>query len=256
MSRITIFSGRFGSGKTETALNYAVALASSTFQVSSSRFHLTDEDSTQTATRHTPHAIRHTSDAPVALVDLDIVTPYFRSREMALGMKNHHVEVIAPMAVSLHLDLPAISPQILGTLQNDGYRVVLDVGGDPQGARALGQFSSAIQSAGYTMLMLVNPYRPFTDTEQGIGASIQEIETTSRLTVSGLVSNPNLMEETTPDILERGHALVEATSQRLALPIEFIVMERSLAAAFPEGHFRQPVLPITRHFTAPWGLVG
>jgi len=152
----------------------------------------------------------------------------------------------------MYLDLPAISPQILGMLQNDNYLVVLDVGGDAQGARALGQFSNALKAASYALLMVVNPYRPFTGTVQDIAHSIREIEAASRLAVNGLVSNPNLMEETTQDIVEHGHAVVEAAGRELGLPVAFIAIERSLARQFPRGHFRQPVLPLTRYCVPPW----
>ena len=229
MSRIVIFTGRFGSGKTETSLNYATALSRASLS---------------------PPSLAH--GERVALVDLDVVTPYFRSREMALGMSRHGVEVIAPLSVSRRLDLPAISPQILGALQNDGYRVVLDVGGDPQGARALGQFSATLESVGYDMLMVVNPYRPFTNSAEGIARAIREIEAASRLKVGALVSNPNLMDETTPEVIERGHAVVEAASRQTGLPVEFAVAERSLVEIMVRRGFPIPVLAIERHMSAPW----
>lgn len=237
MARITIFTGRFGSGKTEMALNYAVALGNGALpwpKIGKER---------AGNTRGPLH---------IALIDLDIVTPYFRSREMALNMEQLDVEVIAPWAASTYLDLPVVSPQILGMLQNDNYAVVLDVGGDAQGARALGQFSPVLKVMDHDLLMVVNPYRPFTGTVQGIAHSIQEIEAATRLAVNGLVSNPNLIEETTQDIVEHGHAVVEAAGKELGLPVAFIAIERSLAQRFPEGHFRQPVLPITRWCKPPW----
>lgn len=237
MARITIFTGRFGSGKTEIALNYAAALGNG------ASFRLGIGEERTGTTRDTLH---------VALVDLDIVTPYFRSREMALSMKQQGIEVIAPLAESTHLDLPVVSPQILGMLQNDSYSVVLDVGGDAQGAHALRQFNHALKAADHALLMVVNPYRPFTDTVQGIAHSIKEIEAAARLTVNGLVSNPNIIEETTQDIVEHGHAMVEAAGRELGLPVAFIAIERSLAHRFPKGYFRQPVLLITRWCKPPW----
>jgi len=154
LTGLTIFVGRFGSGKTETAINYALWLA-----------------------RNGQSRMRGggcESAGCVLLVDLDIVTPYFRSREMAQRMEQRGVEVIAPAAVGQHLDTPAITPQILGAIQQMERPVVVDVGGDRQGARALGQFSAAARRRGYAMYFVVNPYRPFTDTLAGLTNSISQ----------------------------------------------------------------------------------
>ena len=219
---LTIFTGRFGSGKTETAINFALTLA-------------------QDANPHPP-----------ILVDLDIVTPYFRSREMVERMAQQGVEVVTPAAVGQHLDTPAITPQILGAIQRVERAVVLDVGGDKQGARALGQFSPAIRQRGYTMHFVVNPYRPFTDTLNGLRAAIAEIESSSRLRVSSLVSNPNLMAETTWEQVVAGHARIEAFAQELDLPIAFICIERRWRDKLAEHTFAQPVLWLDRYFVMAW----
>ena len=216
-----IFCGRFGNGKTEIAINYALSLA---------------KRSTQ----------------PPILLDLDIVTPYFRTREMALTMKEQGVEVIAPAVVSQYLDTPGIRPEILGAIQQDRRPVVLDVGGDEQGARALGQYAPHLIQRGYEMDFVVNPYRPFTGDVEGIRRAVAEIETSSRLKATALVSNPNLIGETTTELVERGHRVVEAAAEALGLPLAFIAIEKGLAERFDDNHFAQPVLPLARHFRPLW----
>jgi hypothetical protein len=232
---LTIFTGRFGSGKTEAALNYALSLewdsASGIAGAQNPEQEVTGE---------------------VILIDLDIVTPYFRSREMADSMKRVKVEVIAPSLVGQHLDTPAITPQILGAIQQLDRPVVLDVGGDKQGARALGQFSPAIRQRGYTMHFVINPYRPFTDTVEGASRSIAEIEASARLQVQSLVSNPNLIGETTMDHIVEGHATIERFAQVLGLPIAFVCIERKWASTLDSNHFAQPVLVLDRHFVMSW----
>lgn len=218
--RITIFAGRFGSGKTEIAVNYALKLVS--------------------------------EGDGVTLIDLDVITPYFRPREIMGPLREEGVEVVAPTAITQYVNLPAISPEILGALQREDQLVVLDVGGDEQGARALGQFSPYLKEAGYIMNLVVNPYRPFTNTVVGIGQAILDIEQGSRLKVAALVSNPNLIEETTLELVEEGHRLVEQASRDLGLPIAFIALEKELAKGVAEGDFRQPILPLVRHFYPPW----
>lgn len=221
---VTVFAGRFGSGKTEAAISYAVQLAG----------------------RSVDGASR------VVLVDLDIVTPYFRSREMAAPLQEQGVEVVAPAALSQHLDTPAITPQILGAIDQTDRPVVLDVGGDRQGARALGQFSAAIAHRGYRMHFVVNPYRPFTATQQGLARSIGEIESSSRLQVTSLVSNPNLIGDTTAETIREGHTKVEQFAQALGLPIAFLCMERRWIGELDAVQWVHPLLVLDRRFVMSW----
>lgn len=218
---LTIFSGRFGSGKTEAAITYALNLASATA-------------------------------TGVLLVDLDIVTPYFRSREAQQALAQRGVEVIAPLTVGRHLDVPAITPQILGAIEQAERPTVMDVGGDRQGARALGGFSGAIGRRGYQMHFVVNPYRPFTDTLAGLTTSIAEIENSARLKVTSLISNPNLMDETTAERILDGHAQVEGFAQELGLPVARICLTRRWARLLGPKHFSEPTLILDRFLTHPW----
>jgi hypothetical protein len=195
--QVTIFSGRFGSGKTEIALNYALALAD--------------------------------RGAEPLLVDLDIVTPYFRTREKAAEIRQYGVQIVTPFAVGQHIHIPAISPVILGTIEQSQRPVVLDVGGDVQGARALSLYATAIAQHTHEMHFVVNPYRPFMDTVDGVASAVREIETSAGLQVSSLVSNPNMMSSTTPALLYQGHALVEVAAQALGLPISLLVVSETLA---------------------------
>jgi hypothetical protein len=227
---IIIFAGRFGSGKTEVAINYALTLAE----------------------RQRQHPISGAGIQSPILVDLDIVTPYFRSRETAEAMKKQGVQVIAPSPIGQYLDTPAITPQILGAIQQPGRPAVLDVGGDKQGARALGQFSPAIRQRGYVMHFVVNPYRPFTDSLNGLRSSIAEIEAGSRLQVSSLVSNPNLISETTIEQIVAGHARIEGFAREVGLAIAFVCVERRWLEMLASNHFAQPVLVLDRHFVMSW----
>ncbi len=225
---LTIFAGRFGSGKSEAAISFAIRLAGNLGP---------------------DHALG--ADG-VILIDLDIVTPYFRSREMAGAVQEYGVEVIAPSAVSQHLDTPGIIPEILGAIQQTDKPVVVDVGGDRQGARALGQFSPSIQHRGYMMHFVVNPYRPFTDSLAGLYSSITEIENSARLRVTSLISNPNLMGETTLEGIKEGHAKIVEYAKELGLPIAFVCAERRWLNRLSFDHFAQPLLVLDRHFVLAW----
>ena len=239
--RATIFTGRFGSGKTEAALNYAVLLACGT-----------ESDGLSTIAIEAPTAVKPPCEEGVILVDLDLVTPYFRSREAAQAAQKQGIEVIAPLAIGQHLDTPAVTPEILGAIQQYERPLVLDVGGDRQGARALGQFSSAIALRGYTMHFVANPYRPFTDSLDGLAASVAEIEESSRLRVTSLVSNPNLIGETTAQAVVDGHARIKAFAQALGLPVAFVCMERRWTLKLGGSQILEPVLTIDRFFVMSW----
>lgn len=253
---VIIFGGRFGSGKTEAAINYALSLVRGS------------GPKARRASFPEPADERlEPLNAEVTLIDLDIVTPYFRSRETAGALREQGVEVIAPSAIGQHLHTPAITPQILGAIQQRARPTVLDVGGDKQGARALGQFSAAIRQRGYTMHFVVNPFRPFTDTLDGLARSITEIEQSARLKVSSLVSNPNLMRETSAEVIVSGHAMIEGFARELGLSIAFVCVERRWASRFgsdgtsgrpsaedgPKRHaFAQPILVLDRFFVMSW----
>ncbi len=214
--RITLFTGRFGSGKTEIALNYALQLVDLGLE-------------------------------PL-LVDLDIVTPYFRTRDKTAEMEQRGVEVISPFEVGRHVDLPAISPRILGALEQTQRPTVLDVGGDVQGSRALSQYAPTIVQRGYAMHFVVNPYRPFMDTVESVVAAVREIEQSARLRVSALVSNPNMMAESTLDLFWQGHQHVLACAKALGLPVSMAAVGETLASAVDRQVLTWPLLVIHRFF--------
>ena len=185
------------------------------------------------------------------------MTPYFRSREVAQEMQKRGVEVITPASVSQHLDLPGITPQILGALQTDDRTVILDVGGDEQGARALGQYSGVLRERGYSMYLVVNPFRPFTQDTEGIRDAIADIERTSHLLITGLVSNPHIMLDTTVDAFIRGQRVVDLASHRLSLPVVFTAAERGLIeSAESQLPPNMLMLPLDRFFELPWVEAG
>lgn len=119
--RIRIIIGHYGSGKTEFAVNYALALRKLT--------------------------------SNVTLCDLDIVNPYFRSREKASLLEENGIHVISgAFGHSANLDLPMVSPNILAPIQNADMQVILDVGGDAVGARVIARFAAYFKPGAYDMI--------------------------------------------------------------------------------------------------------
>ena len=218
--RIKIFVGSFGSGKTEIAINYSIYCRKNHSQV--------------------------------AIVDLDIVNPYFRTREAKDTLNLKGIKVISPEGEMAYADLPLISPEIKGLIQNSDYYLILDVGGDDVGTVVLGNFKSFIKDLDYEMLIVVNSYRPFTQDIPQIQQMIQEIENSSRLKVSGIISNPNLSSQTNIEAIKKGHILIRQAAQKLKMPIKFICIDERFSQKIKQENFEEPLFYIKRFMRLPW----
>jgi len=218
--RIKIFVGGFGSGKTEIAINYSIY-----------------------------YKKKHNQ---VAIVDLDIVNPYFRTREARDALNLKGIKVISPEGEMVYADLPLISPETKGLIQNPDCHLILDVGGDDVGTVVLGNFKSFIKDLDYEMLLVVNSYRPFTQSVPQIQQMAQEIENSSRLKISGIVSNPNLSGQTDERIVKQGHILIKQASRKLNLPIKFICIDERFSQKFKQENFEESIFYIKRFMHLPW----
>jgi len=194
-------------------------------------------------------------------VDLDIVNPYFRTREVRDALNLKGVEVVAPEGKLTYSDVPLISPEIKGLIQNPDYCLILDVGGDDVGSVVLGNFRNFIQDFGYEMLLVVNSYRPFTEGVNQIKQMAQEIENRSRLKIHGIVSNPNLSGQTDEKIIKQGHTLIKQASQELNLPIKFICVDKRFSKKSVDKRFSkkirkenfvEPIFYVKRFMRLPW----
>lgn len=215
---ISIFTGCFGSGKTEIALNYAIKI--------------------------------HDSGKKVTVVDLDIINPYFRTRVVREYLEGKGITVVSPRGKLADADVPALSPAIYGVLQGHGGYGVIDVGGDDIGATALGRFKNYLPAGAFNLFLVVNTCRPFTGDVDGIIAVLRSIEKTSRLQVTALVSNTNLGPETDVAAVLEGHRIITGAARQLDLPVAFIGARRDLAPSL--GEVDVPVLPVDLFMKPPW----
>ena len=212
--RVTILVGHFGSGKTEIAINGALELAR--------------------------------RGERVTLVDLDTVKPYFRCRALAPRVAERDVRIVASDVEQAGLDLPRMSSDLHDVFAKDDRRVIVDVGGDPVGALAVGAIADALPVGEVEHLLVLNFARPHTEAVAQAVAMARAIEAAARVPLTGLVANTNLMGETTVDILRDGLRLTEQTAAILNIPVEFVAVEGRLVGALPPGWASFPVLPISR----------
>lgn len=171
----------------------------------------------------------------VVLADMDVVNPYFRSRDVRDVFAREGIEVIAPDGEYSHADLPMISPRIRGAIENYQKTVILDVGGDPAGCRTLGRFVAQIKARGYTLRLVVNTSRPFTTNKDEIMAMIEMLEFSAKLKVSELVCNTNLMEYTDKALVEAGIRVVQEVATQLNLVFDEYLVLDSYQDRVPEG---------------------
>jgi hypothetical protein len=219
--KVTLFLGNFGSGKTEVAVNYAMVVA---------------EGGPRDG---------------VTIVDLDLVNPYFRSREPRKILEEHGIRVVIPETRYLYADLPILIPEVRSLLLASTSTIILDVGGDDVGARVLGSLHDALPAGSYRALMVLNASRPFTNTVQGIIKIKSEIEAAGNIVITGFVSNTHLMGETTVETVISGYRLARQAQDATGIPVEFVSAPEEIAddvkSALPED-----VLAISRYLAPVW----
>ena len=220
LTGIVIIVGNYGSGKTEVSINLAVH--------------------------------RKRAGIEVRIADLDLVNPYFRTREAKAPLANLGIDVVLPPEQYLQADLPILSPLVAGMIRQPGELTLLDVGGDDVGATVLATLEDAFKDKSLSVLQVVNPLRPFTETIEGCLKIRAEIEQASKLTIGGLIGNANLIDETTPDHIYDGYGFVKTLSEQSGLSLEFITIARELLPLIDLNRFSCPVLTIERQLVPPW----
>ena len=214
--RLTIVTGHYGTGKTEFSVNLALSLA-----------------------KEHPN---------VTLADLDIVNPYFRSRERKTLLAEHGVTLISSSQACADADVPSLPPQLLGLLDDRSRRGVLDIGGDPTGARVLARFRPRIEKEDHQLLFVLNANRPEVRTPEDAIRYLRSIESVTGLICTGIVNNTHLCGETTAEDIRRGAALADAVSQETGIPVLCHTALETLAGELED----LPLFPIRIYMKKPW----
>jgi len=200
--RMTLFSGHYGSGKTNIAVNYAVMLKNMGFDV--------------------------------AVGDLDIVNPYYRAKDSEDVLAALGIPVIASHYANTNVDVPALPQEMYSLTENRRVRAVLDIGGDDRGALALGRYAPAILAENdFDMLFVFNRSRPLTRDAESAVQVMREIESACALPFTGIVHNTNLGRETTADVLLEANAELQRLMDLTGLPLKFTAVRADLEAGLP-----------------------
>ncbi len=195
--RITIFSGHYGSGKTNIAVNFAIKLKK--------------------------------EYEKVAIADIDIVNPYFRTKDSEELLKEKGIKLICSPYANSNVDIPALPQEIYSVTDDKSVHAILDVGGDERGALALGRLVPKIKEENdYDMFFVVNTFRPLTKDVSSIYEVMQEIEGACKLKFTGVINNSNLGLETTKEDVLSSIKIVEEFCKKVNIPLKFTTVSESL----------------------------
>lgn len=224
-ARITVFIGAYGSGKSEIAVNYALALKA--------------------------------SGRPVVLADLDMINPFYRSADAQTVLENAGIELIKPLFANTNVDVPALPGAVFGLFDQTDRYAVLDIGGEDMGARVLSslkkRFPDERSESRADVYFVVNTCRPFTATSEQIAMMADELTGAANLKITGMVNNTNLLEFSDEAILLESEAVIFEASERTGIPVSFAAARNDKISAewgdkTPDG---LPLLRMTRTIFYP-----
>lgn len=201
--KITIITGHYGCGKTNVAVNIALRLAR--------------------------------EGKKVTVVDLDIVNPYFRTADFGELFGHNGIELVVPMYANSNLDIPALSFD-LGAIINGSSYTVIDVGGDPEGAIALGRYGDILKKReDLGLYYVINKYRYLTSTPEEAVELLNEIKAASGLSCSGIINNSNLGRLTDNKTVANSMEYAEEVAKAANAPLIFSCSEKKNLAGIDNG---------------------
>lgn len=201
--RITVLAGHYGSGKTNIAVNLALSFAK--------------------------------EGDRVAVADLDIVNPYFRTKDSASELQAAGIRLISSPYANTNVDVPALPQEMYSVVDDLETKFVLDIGGDDRGALALGRLAPGIlEENNFEMLLVMNFYRPLTRDVDSLLEVMREMEAASGMKFTGIVNNSNLGEETEAEHLLNSVSLAKAFSEKTGLPIVMTTARKELKEELKE----------------------
>lgn len=202
-NRITIFSGHYGSGKTNIAVNYALQMKR--------------------------------SGVDVSICDLDIVNPYFRTKDSMDELNRFGIALISSPYANTNVDIPSLPQEMYAIVDDRSKNYVIDLGGDDRGALAMGRLTPRIlEENDYAMLMVVNLYRPLTGDVDSLCEIKAEIESASGISFTGVINNSNLGDFTEPGHILVSHERVLQFCEKVGLPLVMTTVRDDLVSSLKD----------------------
>ena len=196
--RVTLFAGHYGSGKTNIAVNFGLKMANDGFKVK--------------------------------MADLDIVNPYFRTKDSHDDLEKAGIELISPAFANTNVDLPALPQEVYKLVHSKDFNAVFDIGGDDRGAYALGRYTPYIlEENDYEMVFVANFYRPLTKTPEEALQVMREIEDACKIKFTAIVNNSNLGNLTTADDVNATDEKAKKLCELSNLPLIFTTAVKGVA---------------------------
>jgi hypothetical protein len=157
-----------------------------------------------------------------------------------------------PEGSLVNADLPIVSPEVGGAVEAPAGHSILDVGGDPAGARVMRAVAHRIDLDQFAGFLVLNSRRPFTQDVVGAKKMMAEISAACGLPITDIAVNSHLIEETTGAVVQEGMALAEAVAAETGVRVAFVAVERQFLGAFDAAACRYPVLVLDRRMLKPW----
>lgn len=221
-SAVYLFVGHYGSGKTEVAINFASML-------------------------------HRRTGRKTALIDMDIVNPFFRSADARAYLEEQGIRVEVPLYANTNVDIPALTGAMGAVIEDKSYDVIIDVGGDDLGAKAVGRYSEEILGREYFQYFVVNKRRPFTSTPEDACKIFDEVQAETKIVTSGIINNCNLLDETTPELIFEGAEFAREFGRLRNMPVVYNAVPESLVPeVISKNHPLVPeetIIPVTRRVT-------
>ena len=197
IKRVTLFAGHYGSGKTNIAVNWAKYLKA--------------------------------QNKSVTIVDLDIVNPYFRTKDSQKEFDELGINLVCSEYANTNLDIPALPKEIYGAIADKSSYLIMDIGGDDVGAVAMGRYTpSILEENNYEMIYVANCYRPLTKTPEDTLEVMREIEVASGIPFTAIINNSNLGVETTPEVVVKSNIYAQELSKISNLPLLCTTVNNSI----------------------------
>jgi len=216
--RIAAFLGGAGSGKTEISLNFSLGL-------------------------------RRETEKTIHFFDMDQTKPLFRARDAAETLTKAGIVFHSNTDTSIE-DVAAIAPGVLSALAEEDSYVILDVGGNEQGARVIGQFFQRLNASDSILFLPVNPYRPWSGDPAELMETIEKIAAAARAGSVQIISNPNFCDQTVAEDVVAGNEKLK-TMLPDGYEISFVTAPEPLCEAL-EGCLTERIVPLRIQIVYPW----